>query len=136
MAAYSLLLCEKQNFLNNHLARVSVALYQQGTHETRDEVLSSVGGQDIDTRGYQASDLDDNEFYWENDQLSVNAVIRLGIDTILSPTEFEDWEMGGSAGNPLLLVEEDKENSPSKHQSLRDQRNPLHSWEIVHLVQD
>ena len=136
LAAYRLLLCEKQDFLNNHLARVSVTPYQQGTHETRDEVLSNVGAQNIDTSGYQASDLDDNGFYWEKDQLSVNAVFTPGIDTILSPTEFDDLEMGGSAGNPFLLKEEDKGNSPSKHQSLRDQQGPLHSSEVVRLEQD
>ena len=35
----------------------------------RDDVLSSVGAQEgLDTSGYQVSaDLDDVEFYWEND---------------------------------------------------------------------
>ena len=80
----------------------------------RDDVLSSVGAQDMDTSGYRVSaDLADVEFYWENDQLDVNAVFRPGIDTHISPTEFDDLEMGGSAENPILLdEEEDKENSP------------------------
>ena len=44
----------------------------------RDEVLSSVGAQEgLDTSGYQVSaHLDDVEFYWENDQLDVDAVFR------------------------------------------------------------
>ena len=36
---------------------------QQGTHEMRDKVLSSVGAQDMDTSGYQVSDLDAVDFY-------------------------------------------------------------------------
>ena len=81
----------------------------------RDEVLSSVGAQEgLDTNGYQVSaDLDDVEFYWENDQLDVDAVFRPGIDTPFSPTAFDDLGMRGSAENPILLdEEEDKENSP------------------------
>ena len=66
LAAWSLLLSQKQKFLNNHLARVPVTPNQQGSHEMRDEVLSSVGAWDMDTSGYQVSvDLDDVEFYWE-----------------------------------------------------------------------
>ena len=34
--------------------------------EMRDEVLSSVGAQDLDTSSYQVSDLEDIEFNWEN----------------------------------------------------------------------
>ena len=81
----------------------------------RDEVPSSVGAQEsLDTSRYQMSaDLDDFEFYWENDQLDVDAVFRQGIDTPFSPTALKDLEMGGSAENPILLdEEEDKENSP------------------------
>ena len=80
----------------------------------RDEVLSSVGAQEgLDTRGYQVSaNLDDVNFYWEKSQLDVDAVFRPGIDTPISPTAFDDMEMGGSAENPILLdEEEDKENS-------------------------
>ena len=81
----------------------------------RDEVISSVGAQEgLDTSAYQVSaDLDDIEFYWENDQLDVDAVFRRGIDTPFSPTAFDDLEMGGSAVNRILLDEEEgKENSP------------------------
>ena len=105
---------QKQHFLNNRLARLPVTPNQQGTHEMRDEVLSSVGAEDMDTSGYQVSaELDDVEFFWENDQLDVDAVFRPGIDTPFSPTAFQDLELGGSAENPILLdEEEDKENSP------------------------
>ena len=115
LATWSLLMSQRQQFSNNRLARVPVTPNQQETHEMRDEVLSNVGAQeDLDTSGYQMSaDLNDVEFYWENDQLDVEAVFRPGIDTTFSPTASDDLEMGGSAENPILLdEEEDKENSP------------------------
>ena len=115
LAAWSLLLSQNQQFLNNHLARVPATPNHQGTHEMRDEVLSSVGAQEMNTSGYQvpSADLDDVEFYWENDQLDVHAVFRPGIDNPFSPTAFDDLEMGGgSAENPIRLKEEeDKENT-------------------------
>ena len=110
-----MLLSQRRQFLNNHLARVPVTPEQQGTHETRDEIVSSVGAQEgLDTSEYQVTaDLDDVEFYWENDQLDLDAVFRPGIDTHFSPPAFEDLEMGSSAENPFLLNEEEhKENSP------------------------
>ena len=59
------------------------------------------------------ADLDDVEFYWENDQLDVDAVFATVIDTPFSPTAFDDLEMGGLAENLTLLDEEEhKENSP------------------------
>ena len=42
--SWQLLLAQRQEFLNNHLARVPITLNQEGTMEMRDEVLSSVGG--------------------------------------------------------------------------------------------
>ena len=122
------LAAQGQQFLNNHLARVPVFPNQQGTHEMRDRVLSSVGAQDMDTSRYQVPDLGDVEFYWENDQLDVDALFRTGLDTPFSPKTFQDLEMGGGqAENPILLdEEEDKENSLlfQQHQSLRDNTTP------------
>ena len=68
----------------------------------------------MDTREYQVSaDLDDFFFYWENDQLDVDAVFRPGIDTNFSTTAFDHLEKGGSAKNHILHdEEEDKEDSP------------------------
>ena len=64
LAAWSLLLSQKQQFLSKHLARVPVTPNQPGTHEMRKEVLSSVGAQDMDTSVYHVSvDLNDDEFY-------------------------------------------------------------------------
>ena len=82
--------------------------------EMRDEVLSSVGAQYMDTNGYQVfADLDDVEFYWVIDQLDGDAVVRPSIDTPFSSSTFSDFEMGSVAENPLLIDEEqDKENPP------------------------
>ena len=80
---------------------------QEGTMEMRDEVLSSVEAQDLDTSSYQVSDLEDIEFNWENDQLDLDAVFRPGIDTPFSPTTFDDLSMEGSAENPIVLDEEE-----------------------------
>ena len=62
LAAWQLLLSQRQDFLNNHLARVPITPNQEGTMEMREEVLSSVGAQDLDTSSYQVSDLEDIEF--------------------------------------------------------------------------
>ena len=113
LPAWQLLLSQRQDFLDNHLARVPVTENQEGTMEMRDKVLSKVGAQDLDTSSYQVSDLEDIEFNWENDQLDLDAVFRPGIDTPFSPTTFDDLSMGGSAENPIVLhEEEDKENAP------------------------
>ena len=66
LAAWQLLLSQRQDFLDNHLSRLPVTPNQEGTMEMRDEVLSSVGAQDLDTSSYQVSDLEDIEVNWEN----------------------------------------------------------------------
>ena len=55
LAAWQLLLSQREDFLNNHLARVPITPNQEGTMEMRDEVLSSAGAQDLDTSSYQVS---------------------------------------------------------------------------------
>ena len=94
--------------------------------EMRDEVLSSVGAQDLDTSSHEVSDLEDIEFNWENSQLEMDAVFRQGIDTPFSPTAFDDLLMGdGSVENPIMLDEEDdKENGPSTPESVRPTEPP------------
>ena len=113
LAAWQLLLAQRQDFLNNHLARVPITPNQEATMEMRDEVHSSVGAQDLDTSSYQVSDLEDIEFNWENSQLDMDSVFRRGIDAPFSPTVFDDLLMGdGSVEDPIVLdEEEDKENS-------------------------
>ena len=113
LEAWQLLLAERQDFMDNHLSRVPITPNQEGIMEMRDEVLSSVGVQDLDTSSYQVSDLEDIEFNWENSQLEMDAVFRPGIDTPFSPTIFDDLSMEGSVEKPIVLdEEEDKENTP------------------------
>ena len=92
--------------------------------EMRNEVLSSVGAQDLDTSSYQVSNLEDIEFNWENDQL--DSVFRPGIDTLFSPTTFDDLSMEGSVENHIVLDEEEgKENAaPSTPVSERPTEPP------------
>ena len=47
----------------------------------REEVLSSVGAQDTDTRGYELSDLDDIDFGWKDPAVDIDSAYRPGIDT-------------------------------------------------------
>ena len=117
LAAWSLLLSQRQQFLNNHLARVPVTTNQQGTHEMRES---------LDTKGYQVSaDLDAVETYWENDQLVVNAVFRPGIVTSFSPPNFNDFEMGSMAEKPILVDKErDKESSLPPHPTIPVSETP------------
>ena len=65
-----------------------------------------------ETSGCHVSDLDDVEFCWENDQLEAHAVFRPGIDTPLSPSFSNDFEMASMAEKLILVDEEQgKENS-------------------------
>ena len=116
LAAWQLLLSQRQDFLNNHLARVPITLNQEETLDMRHEVLSSVEAQDLDTSSYQVSDFEDIEFNWENSQLDMDSVFRQGIDIPFSPEVFDDLSLGdGSVENSIELVEEqDKENAPPK----------------------
>ena len=114
LAGWQLLLSQKQDFLDNHLPRIPITQDQEGTMEMRDEVLSSVGAQDLDTSSYQVANLADIEFNWEDSQLDMDAVLRPGKDTPFSPTTFDDFSMEGPVENPIVLDEkEDKEKSLS-----------------------
>ena len=113
LAAWSLLLFQRQEFLDNHLPRVPITPNQQGTIEMREEVLSKVGAQDTDTSGYELFDLEDIEFSWENPAVDMDSVYGPGIEFPFSPSIFDDFQMEGSnAANPIIVDdEEDKENS-------------------------
>ena len=120
LTAWQLLLSQRQDFLDNNLPRDPITPNQQGTFEMREEVLSSVGAQDLDTSSYQLTDLEDIEFNWENSEL--DAVFRPVIDTPFSPNTFDDLSMLGSAENPIVLDdEEDKENSAPTTTPLSEQ---------------
>ena len=113
LAVWQLLLSQRQDFLNKHLPRVPITENQEGKMDMRDEVLSSVGAQDLDTSSYQVSDLEDIDFNWENPQSDTDAVFRPGIDTPFSPTTFDDLCIERSVENPIVLdEEEDKDNAP------------------------
>ena len=113
LAAWKLLFSQRQDFLNNHLARVPITPNQEGTIELREEVLSRVGAQDLDSRSYQVSDLEDIEFNWEHSQFDMDAVFRPGIETPFSPSTFDDLPMERKVENPIVLDEErDKGNAP------------------------
>ena len=106
LAAWQLLLSQRQDFLNNHLARVPITPNQEATMEMRDQVLSIVRAQDLDTSSYQVFDLEDIEFKWEVSHFDMDAVFRPDIDTPFSPTTFDDLLMGdGSVENPFVLDE-------------------------------
>ena len=110
LAACQLLMSQRQEFLDNHSPRVPITPKQQGIFEMREEVLSSVGAEDLNTSSYQLTNLGDIEFNWENSQL--DSVFRPGIDTPFSPIIFDDLSMEGSVEKPMVLdEEEDKENS-------------------------
>ena len=107
LAAWQLLLSQRQDFLDNHLPRVPITQNPDRTMEMRDEGLFSVGAQDLDTSSYQVSDLEDIEFNWENSQVDMEAVFRPGIDTSFTPTTFDDLSIEGSVENPIVLDEEE-----------------------------
>ena len=92
----------------------------------REEVVSSVGPQDLDTNSYQLTDLEDIEFNWENSQL--DSVFRPGIDTPFSPFTSDDLSMERSVENLIVLdEEEDKESSASTTTSVSElpTENPI-----------
>ena len=65
------------------------------------------------TSGYQSPDLDDVKFYWENDQLDVDAVFRPSIDSPFCASIFNDFEICSMAENPILIDrEQGKKISP------------------------
>ena len=77
--------------------------------EMMDEVLSSVGAQDMDTSGYQVSDLEDIDCHWEDPDFNIDAVFRPGVDTSVSFSTFNEFEMGSVTENPFLIDEEQYE---------------------------
>ena len=107
LAACCLLVSDRQEFLDIHLPRVSISPDQQGTFEMREEVLSSVGAQDNNTRGCELSDLEDIDFSWEDPAVDMDSVYRPGIDTPFSPSIVYDFQMGSTAANPIIVDDEE-----------------------------
>ena len=77
----------------------------------REKVPSSVGAQDTDTRGYELSDLEDIEISWEDPAVNMDSFYQPGADTPFFSSVFDDFQMGSTAANPIVVDdEEDKEN--------------------------
>ena len=105
--------------------------------EMRDEVLSSVGAQDLDTSSYQVSDLEDMVFSWENAHLDMDAVFRPGIDTPFSPTIFDDLSMGDQLKTPWCWTKRKKRRILlHQHPTLSDPRNLPDCRQVIHLEQE
>ena len=58
LAAWNLVLSQMKDFLIYHLALVPIIPNQEVNMEMRDEMVSSVGAEDVDTSGYQVFDPD------------------------------------------------------------------------------
>ena len=126
LSAWSLLLSQRQDLINNYLARVPGTPNQQRTHEMRDEVPSNVGAQDMDRSVYQLSDLDVVEFSWENAQLDADAVFRPGIVTPCHQQHLTTWRWKVPHKTPFCSTKRrTKKTLLQEHQSLRDQQNSL-----------
>ena len=87
LSAWSLLLSQRPDLLqpSSHILRVPFTRNQQGTMEMRHEVLSTVGAQNMDTSGYQVSNLEDIEFQFQDPDLNLDTVFPPGIDTLFHP---------------------------------------------------
>ena len=72
------------------MAQVQITRNQQGTFEMKEEVLASAGAQDIDTSGYELSNSEQIDVFWENPQVEWEAVFKSEIDASFSPTVFND----------------------------------------------
>ena len=130
LAAWSLLLSQRQQFLNNHLALVPVTPNQQGTHEMRDEMLSSVGAQEgLDTSGYQLSAyLDDVEFYWENISWMYTLFLDRALILLFHRQRLKTWRWEVQQKTPFCSLKRKTKRTflqQQQHQPLRDQHNTL-----------
>ena len=124
IAASNSLINQKQQFPDNHLARVLITPDQQSTWYMQDEVRASAGDHDVSSDFVQ-SDLDD----LENPNVQMDAVYRPGIDTLFSPSLFENFPVAGSPDDPMEIDDEqDKENEyPTTPELQRPtQPPPLH----------
>ena len=112
---------------------------QQVTHAIRDEVFSTVGAQEMNTSGYQLSDVEDIEGHWEDLDLNMYAVFRLGMNNPFSHSTCKVFEIGSVAENLILLNDqEDKEKSPGPETTLVSERpnEPLFWWKVAPLDQE
>ena len=101
----------------------------------REKVLSSVGAQDTNTRGYELCDLENNEFSWEDPAVDMDSVYRPGIDTPFSPSISGDFQMGSTTANPITSDgEEDKENSVPVTTTTPESERPIEPPDYKEVV--
>ena len=94
--------------MDSHPPRVPIAPDQQGTFEVREEVLSTGGAQDTDTKRYELCHLEDVEFSWEDPAIDMDSVYRPGLDTPFSPSVFDVFQIQiSTAANPILVDDEE-----------------------------
>ena len=125
LAAWSLLLSQRQEFLNSHLARVPITPNQQGAVEMQDEVLPSLVAQHMDTSRCQVSDLDDVEFYWQNNQPDVDDLCRQGIGTPFDQQRLMTWRWEAQEKTPFSSTKKRTRTLLQKLQSPKNQPNTL-----------
>ena len=114
--------------MNKHLARAPPTPNQQGNMEMRDELLSRVSAQDMNSSGYRKCGLEDNEYFWQYPDLNIDAVFRQSKDTHSSTSTFKNFHVGLMSENPILIDEEqDNENFPSP-------ATTAFSWRPTHLL--
>ena len=137
LAVWQLLLSQREDFSDNHLARVPVTPNQQGTHEMRDKILSSTGSQDLDTSSYQLTDLEDMEFIWEISQLDMDAVFRPGIDTPFLQLHLTIYRWRGQLKAPLYWTKrKTRRMLLHQHPCLSEPRELPGFREVVFLEQE
>ena len=115
LAVWSLLLSPRKHILNKHIARFPLTPNQEVTMEMRDEALLRGGAQDMDNNGYQVSELDIIEFYWEMISWILTWSLDRALIALFHPERLMTWSWEVQSKNLILLnEEEDKENSPPK----------------------
>ena len=105
----------------------------------RDDVLSSVGAQDLDKSGYQVfADLEDVDFYCENDQLDVNAFLDRVLIFPSHQQRLTTWRWEVQQKNPFCSTKMKTRKTLllQQHQSVIDQNDHLHCREVVHLEKE
>ena len=82
------------------------------------------------------SDLEDIEFNWRDPAVDMDSVCRPGIDTQFSPFMFDNFQLGSTTANSIIVDDEEtKENSAPttlKSESAPPTEPPDY-WEVVHL---
>ena len=139
LTACSLLLSERLDSWNNHLAQVPSTTNQKRLMEIRDKVLPSVGSQQMDRRGYQVSDMDELEFYRERDQMDADALFRPCIENLFFLPLLNDFEMGSMTEKPSLIEEEQNRvntSLPPTTPVYKRTTRPQYWWKVAPLEKE